>query len=571
MRIKYISIRGDKIFNGIDLDFRDTNNIVSNTIILAGENGTGKSTLLNIISNFTGMMDVRYNVFSPNEEWIFALQLTDAEADTLKKVESLQHLLSQIDVVDLNSVVIRLKRVGENDFLSRSIAYEEADQREVDAGFFMYDPNVKGILKSLHSEVEVNYSTSMISYVTSMEIDQLAGDKYSIKSSNGNLAHETAQLFVDIDNLDKADYAEWSMRNPEKRNDEGIIDFRMSRFNNAFNMIFPNKRFKRIINKDGAKQILFEEYGREIPLENLSSGEKQIIYRASFLLRNLEILKGAVVIIDEPELSLHPKWQINILGFYKKLFTDVDGVQSSQIFVATHSPFVIHNENTVNDKIIVLNKGEDGISEEKSPEYYGWKSEEAVTQAFDVEIDSNERNTVVFVEGPTDEAYFRKAIEVFELDKSLIIESIGRNTKSGGKFSGDTALTHTKNYLLSHSSLYKNKHVLLYDSDNTKVEDTDYEGENLHVRKVPFNEKNNLFDKGSENLLNLPEDFPKDDFYDEDRHEKSNGGFYYSCDLNKVRLCNWVCNKLSNDDQKYYLLNFKVVLEAILSISEQKS
>ena len=38
--------------------------------------------------------------------------------------------------------------------------------------------------------------------------------------------------------------------------------------------------------------------------------------------------------VDEPELSMHPKWQKNILRYYKNLFTDNNEVQIAQLFFA---------------------------------------------------------------------------------------------------------------------------------------------------------------------------------------------------------------------------------------------
>lgn len=81
---------------------------------------------------------------------------------------------------------------------------------------------------------------------------------------------------------------------------------RISRFTRAFDKMFDKLRYKRIINKNGKKVILFEKNGKEIPIEALSSGEKQIVYRGCFLLKDVDATKGAFVFIDEPEISLHP-------------------------------------------------------------------------------------------------------------------------------------------------------------------------------------------------------------------------------------------------------------------------
>lgn len=60
--------------------------------------------------------------------------------------------------------------------------------------------------------------------------------------------------------------------------------------------------------------------------------------------------------IDEPEISLHPLWQQKVLDYYKAMFTDAAGVQTSQIFCVTHSPFVIHSNRRRDDKVIVMKR-----------------------------------------------------------------------------------------------------------------------------------------------------------------------------------------------------------------------
>lgn len=60
--------------------------------------------------------------------------------------------------------------------------------------------------------------------------------------------------------------------------------------------------------------------------------------------------------IDEPELSMHPKWQEKILAFYKGLFTNTEGIQTAQLFFATHSDHVLKHAliDQANHLVIVL-------------------------------------------------------------------------------------------------------------------------------------------------------------------------------------------------------------------------
>lgn len=74
-------------------------------------------------------------------------------------------------------------------------------------------------------------------------------------------------------------------------------------------MTFDDLRYDRIENRDGHKEIVFRKCGKEIPIDALSSGEKQVVYRGCFLLKDANAIRGAFVFIDEPEISLHPLWQ----------------------------------------------------------------------------------------------------------------------------------------------------------------------------------------------------------------------------------------------------------------------
>ncbi len=84
----------------------------------------------------------------------------------------------------------------------------------------------------------------------------------------------------------------------------------------------------RILDKKGK---IIEE-NREI--SNLSSGEKQILILFTYIKFNSEF--GKMFIIDEPELSLHPKWQENFLDSIKAIMP-----KNTQLLFATHSPSIV--------------------------------------------------------------------------------------------------------------------------------------------------------------------------------------------------------------------------------------
>ena len=112
--------------------------------------------------------------------------------------------------------------------------------------------------------------------------------------------------------------------------------------------------------KDSAKQIIFKEdtseltfntldkngeiIGEHKDIKFLSSGEQQILILFSYIAFNSK--DGRVFIIDEPELSLHIKWQEDFLEKLDKITP-----KSIQIILATHSPILANKKK---EKSILL-------------------------------------------------------------------------------------------------------------------------------------------------------------------------------------------------------------------------
>lgn len=126
------------------------------------------------------------------------------------------------------------------------------------------------------------------------------------------------------------------------------------RFENAFNSFFYSIKYSGVDNNNPQElKIIFEKFGKQISIDDLSTGEKQIVFRGSYLLRNSNNLSGGIVLIDEPELSMHPLWQQKVLQYYSNLFTK-DGEQSVQLIVSTHSQYVLSSALADTDNTLVI-------------------------------------------------------------------------------------------------------------------------------------------------------------------------------------------------------------------------
>lgn len=117
-----------------------------------------------------------------------------------------------------------------------------------------------------------------------------------------------------------------------KENEKVILTFFA-----ACNAYLGNKKF--VYNeKEYTYDICVTDGGKaqKIDLENLSSGEKQVVSIFSYLY--LSPLSKSIILIDEPELSLSVPWQ-------KKFLLDIsNGSQCAGIISVTHSPFVFDNK-----------------------------------------------------------------------------------------------------------------------------------------------------------------------------------------------------------------------------------
>ena len=116
-----------------------------------------------------------------------------------------------------------------------------------------------------------------------------------------------------------------------------ILQF--ERFKNAFQYMFGAELTYQSLRD--SRLPIFTKDQVEIDINSLSSGEKQIIFRTVTLLENAAAVQGSPVFIDEPELSMHPRWAHKIYSFYQSLFRGTDGRPTSQIFLATHSADVV--------------------------------------------------------------------------------------------------------------------------------------------------------------------------------------------------------------------------------------
>lgn len=268
------------------------------------------------------------------------------------------------------------------------------------------------------------------------------------------------------------------MRNAiEKEN--GLKEFYSSldyiRLKNFFKNFEYDINLKCLSPENNIYQFYLIKEELEIEIDAISSGEREIINFIFGLF--LEDLNDGIVIIDEPELHLHPNWQKKLIQILKKETKD----KNIQIFFVTHSSSFI-SYNILNNIYRIYKKN--GFSKFvrindllQNDEEDSFRKNLSVINAT-----NNEKiffaNNVILVEGITDEILFKKIYET-ELGKipdGLEFVSIsGKNNLD--KFSA--VLNKLKiNYF------YIGDYDNVYDNDELKsLFSIDYNGQQKDLKK----------------------------------------------------------------------------------------
>jgi predicted ATP-binding protein involved in virulence len=122
------------------------------------------------------------------------------------------------------------------------------------------------------------------------------------------------------------------------------MEQKLSRFDQLFKRVSLFKeiiterfQFKSVFASRGKGISVVTDDGLEIPLTDLSSGEQHelvLLYELLFGVKD-----DALILIDEPELSLHVGWQIRFLPDLQR----IQKLRPMQIILATHSPQIIND------------------------------------------------------------------------------------------------------------------------------------------------------------------------------------------------------------------------------------
>ncbi len=127
------------------------------------------------------------------------------------------------------------------------------------------------------------------------------------------------------------------------------------------------------------KDIVFlNKTGSNVLLSELSSGEITMLFRFLPLVKEIE--DNSIILIDEPETHLHPKWTREFISYLESLFSDY----KVHVMIATHSPVIASD---VPMECIIGLKYEEGVIEQYKPKdrTLGGDSSQLLLDVFELE------------------------------------------------------------------------------------------------------------------------------------------------------------------------------------------
>lgn len=305
MFLKEIELTNFKCHTSLKLDFSTGNDSspTRKTTFLLGENGTGKSAVLKAIALVLAGSNALSDVLGNPDNWI----------QNKKKFAKVRAVIVTAEGEE-REVSLLLKR-GHH---IKEIIIDNAESLD------RLDAAIK--------HADRNYF--VLAYGASRRLNKGGGRRFEKTSFISSPRTNGIKSLFDPDST-LISLAEWAMDIDYSSQGTGLNIVK-----NALNQFMvENVKFKKIDKKKG--QLLFSTPDGEIPLDQLSDGYQNVAAWVGDLMYNVvnsfsdyknPLTARGLLLIDEIDLHLHPKWQRQLHTFLEKKLPNF------QVIVTTHSP-----------------------------------------------------------------------------------------------------------------------------------------------------------------------------------------------------------------------------------------
>ena len=315
MKIKNLHIKEYNGLENLDINFESKGKVLD-LIVLAGINGSGKTRVLESVLDFFYKIEMFYK--SQNKIELFYEEIENESIKTAGNIDVFYN---------------ELKNGAKGAFLSPK--YLEIKKILKKFPKIIYVPTEINFQKVQKAQTNFKKEYSFINIV----------DSYEIKDIPSYIATRISKVANEEENL--------TMGQVRKKV--------FAEINGIFEILELDVKLSEISKDENSMPIFTNSSGKKFGINELSSGEKQLFLR-TLAIKMLEP-ENSIIMIDEPELSLHPKWQQKIIDVYKKIG------KNNQIILATHSPHILGSVEK--ESIILLVKNKNGAVEVRTGENFG--------------------------------------------------------------------------------------------------------------------------------------------------------------------------------------------------------
>ena len=383
MKVKRLTMRSFRGIDDLTLDFDP------NITVLIGNNGVGKSSVLNSLSTLLADLTGRLRTSTGSEIMEGDSRQFFSESDIK---DGAQESSVSVQASFLSLADVEIERTTEQKALDlENISWSLTKfQKNQGKGSLRDSGQLHLIVDRLHEQF---FSSNpnlflLVFYPVNRTVPDIPFESLPTKQS-----HPFRQLQAYDQSLngrlDFALFLTWFKQQEDLENEIRLNDSpdHRDRYLEAIRKAIPEllPGFSNLRVRRSPLRMTVQKQGQELIINQLSDGEKCLLAMVGDLARRLAIanpglpnpLQGeGVVLIDEIELHLHPKWQRAIVPALTRTFPNC------QFIVTTHSPQVL---GEVKGKVYRLKLTSDGIIAE-SLQTYGRDSSEILED--EMEADS---------------------------------------------------------------------------------------------------------------------------------------------------------------------------------------
>lgn len=335
MKIKNLHIKEYNGLENLDINFESEGKVLD-LIVLAGINGSGKTRVLESIRYWFEMFrskTVNVELFYEKNE----REVLESIMNSERLTETEKELQKDIEFTDC------LRNIKFYNDDCKNNKFENKNSKIISRSF----EKLKIFPKLIYVPTEINFE--------------------EIKKAQTNLKKEYSFINI-VDSYEIKDIPSYiatrisKVANEEENLTMGQVRKKVfAEINGIFEILELDVKLSEISKDENSMPIFTDSSGKKFGINELSSGEKQLFLR-TLAIKMLEP-ENSIIMIDEPELSLHPKWQQKIVDVYRKIG------RNNQIILATHSPHILGSVEKEN--IILLEKNENGIVKVKTGDEFG--------------------------------------------------------------------------------------------------------------------------------------------------------------------------------------------------------